>query len=197
MTTTDKSCTKCGVVQPLCEFSPHRLGLGGVRSICKRCSSQLTMRARAEHENSRESARRAQRRFSRTTRGAEAKSDNQRKAYAENPAAYMLSRAKQRAISKGLEFSISESDFVIPAVCPVFGTLLSVANKKFREPGFSGSKDSMSLDRLDSSKGYVPGNVAVISWRANRIKGDATLAELQAVVAWLESLTSVSATGGP
>ncbi len=43
----------------------------------------------------------------------------------------------------------------------------------------------MSLDRIDNSKGYIPGNVAVISWRANLIKNSSTLEELEAVVAWL------------
>lgn len=35
-----------------------------------------------------------------------------------------------------------------------------------------------TLDRWDNSKGYVPGNVFVISWRANKLKADATLDEV-------------------
>lgn len=38
---------------------------------------------------------------------------------------------------------------------------------------------SASLDRLDSSRGYTPDNVWVISWRANQIKSNATLSELR------------------
>jgi hypothetical protein len=38
-----------------------------------------------------------------------------------------------------------------------------------------------TLDRWDNAKGYVPGNVFVISWRANRIKWDCSLVELEAV----------------
>ncbi len=45
-----------------------------------------------------------------------------------------------------------------------------------------------SLDRIDSSLGYVKGNVWVISWRANHIKTDASLEELKQLVAGLERL---------
>ena len=47
-----------------------------------------------------------------------------------------------------------------------------------------------SLDRIDNSKGYVPGNIAVISMRANMIKNNATLAELKAIVAYIEASQS-------
>ena len=42
-----------------------------------------------------------------------------------------------------------------------------------------------SIDRKDSSKGYVKGNVAIISRRANLLKNNATIAELKAVLAFM------------
>lgn len=47
--------------------------------------------------------------------------------------------------------------------------------------------NSPTLDRIVPDLGYVPGNVAVISFRANAIKRNATVAELKAVAAWLET----------
>ena len=44
--------------------------------------------------------------------------------------------------------------------------------------------------RQCNSKGYVPGNIAVISMRANMIKNNATLAELKAIVAYIEASQS-------
>lgn len=41
---------------------------------------------------------------------------------------------------------------------------------------------SPSLDRIDSSKGYVKGNVRVISARANMLKNNATVEELTLVL---------------
>jgi hypothetical protein len=39
--------------------------------------------------------------------------------------------------------------------------------------------------------GYVPGNVMVVSWRANTLKGNATLAELQTLVANFAVITAL------
>jgi hypothetical protein len=45
---------------------------------------------------------------------------------------------------------------------------------------------SPTLDKIIPELGYVRGNIAVISHRANRIKSDATLAEVLKLAAWLE-----------
>lgn len=88
----------------------------------------------------------------------------------------MLNRARTRAKRKGLSFTIDASHLSIPEICPVLGIKLSLRIGK-RGPCDS----SPTLDRIDSSKGYTPENVEVISWRANRIKCDATPEELSKV----------------
>jgi hypothetical protein len=82
-----------------------------------------------------------------------------------NPEKRMLARAKYRAKQKGLEFNIDISDINIPEVCPVMGIPLVV---KSGVPG--PAKNSPSLDRIDNSKGYIKGNVRVISAAANTQK---------------------------
>jgi hypothetical protein len=84
----------------------------------------------------------------------------------------MIDSAKERAKAKGLPFAITKADIPIPQRCPLLGIVLS------RGPGKLHAA-SPSLDRKDPSKGYVPGNVWVISYRANAIKNDATLEELE------------------
>ena len=42
--------------------------------------------------------------------------------------------------------------------------------------------DGGGIDRIDSSKGYVKGNVRVISKRANTLKNNATIEELELVL---------------
>jgi len=58
--------------------------------------------------------------------------------------------------------------------CPIF-------NKQFV---LHDKRDSMSpaLDRIDPLKGYTRGNVQYISSRANRIKYDATVEEMQLIL---------------
>lgn len=98
-----------------------------------------------------------------------------------HPINAMISRAKTRAGRKGLEFDITLDDIIIPATCPVLGIPLKLTGEGKRED------HSPSLDRIDSSKGYTKDNVVVISWRANRIKNDATAQELQLIVQYITS----------
>jgi hypothetical protein len=82
----------------------------------------------------------------------------------------LFDRARKRAQTRGLDFTISRDDIVIPDVCPVLGIPLMV--------GSSRSPASPSLDRIDPSFGYVPGNIRVISDRANRLKSNRSLTTL-------------------
>ena len=43
-------------------------------------------------------------------------------------------------------------------------------------------ENSASLDRIDSSRGYVPGNVWVISTKSNRIKNNSTFNDMKKLV---------------
>lgn len=85
---------------------------------------------------------------------------------------YMLNNARHRAKQKGLDFLIDREDIIMPIQCPVLGMNLEIGEYK-RMP------QSPSLDRKDSSKGYIPGNVQVISFRANMLKNNATLEEIE------------------
>lgn len=81
----------------------------------------------------------------------------------------LLSQAKVRAKRDGLEFNIDISDINIPQYCPLTGLAINVTVG--RKKGW----DSPSLDRIDTRKGYVKGNVAVVSDLGNTMKNHATL----------------------
>lgn len=99
-----------------------------------------------------------------------------------DPVARMLYTAKARAKRLGIRFNLTRDDLEpLPKRCPVLGVRLQVASCGTARP------NSYSIDRINPKKGYVPGNVAVISHRANQIKNDATVRELQAVIRWLRS----------
>ena len=107
--------------------------------------------------------------------------------FEENPARSMLQQTKSRAKKRGFEFSITEKDILpLPKVCPVLGIPL---NWKYGGKGGRPNDDSPSLDRIDSTRGYVPGNVKIISVRANRIKSDATAEELGKVLRYVEEFS--------
>ncbi|MCW0979390.1 hypothetical protein OK142_01090 [Agrobacterium sp. BT-220-3] len=89
-----------------------------------------------------------------------------------SPEMKMFWEAKKRSKLRGQTFTISREDISIPDVCPLLGIPL------FLTPGKQ-TPNSPSLDRVDSSRGYEPGNVQVISNRANAMKHDATFEEFE------------------
>lgn len=89
----------------------------------------------------------------------------------------LLKWSKNRAKKKGITFNLDLEDIVIPDVCPVLGLPLALAHDR-------PSNCSPSLDRIDPAKGYTKGNVQVVSYRANRLKADASLLELCAVASY-------------
>lgn len=91
----------------------------------------------------------------------------------------IFTRAKARAKKRGLPFTITLRDVVIPERCPILGIRLDPLRT---EKG----PCSPSLDRIDSARGYEPGNVAVISDRANTLKNDGTASEHRLIAAWME-----------
>jgi len=95
---------------------------------------------------------------------------------------YLLTKAKSRAKQYRIPFTITEQDVMVPEVCPVLG--IELQTQVGRGKGHAAA--SPTLDRLDPNRGYVPGNVCVISFRANQLKNNATPNELRLVAEWVE-----------
>lgn len=68
-------------------------------------------------------------------------------------------------------------------ICPVFGTQLF-----FSRNGIKDKADNCAdLDRFNPELGYVKGNVSWISTRANRIKYNASIQELESILFWMKN----------
>ncbi len=70
----------------------------------------------------------------------------------------------------------------IPETCPILNKPLTWGNCEDREW-------SLSIDRIDSTKGYEVGNIHLISWRANRIKNDGTSEEHRSIADYLDKMS--------
>jgi len=92
--------------------------------------------------------------------------------------------AVHRAKAKNLPFNITEEyvKSVTPKdmICPALGIKMNTSVEDL--------DSTPSLDRLVPEKGYVKGNVIVVSFRVNRIKTDATPEELMKVAIFYEKL---------
>jgi hypothetical protein len=90
---------------------------------------------------------------------------------------HLYQTAKQRAKNLGIPFSIEIDDIKVPKLCPVLGIPLIRGSKKQQD-------NSPTLDRMSPSRGYIKGNIAVISYLANRIKTNANAEQIERVATY-------------
>lgn len=115
---------------------------------------------------------------------------------AKSDAEYFWHSAKRRSQRKGKEkeFTISIEDVqaVDTDVCPI----LNIPIKRYPQTvgGTARAKpDSKSIDRIDATKGYIPGNIRIISWKANYMLSNnpPTINEAQALLNYL-TITNIN-----
>jgi hypothetical protein len=94
----------------------------------------------------------------------------------------LLAYAKDRAKRKGQEFNIDKTDIDIPVFCPILG--IPIYSEPKNKPS-GPCPNSPSLDRIDNTKGYIKGNVKVISHKANTMKHNASPSELIRFAKWI------------
>lgn len=100
----------------------------------------------------------------------------------QNPEKRIFSSTKSRALKTGIPFDLDLSDIQIPEFCPYLGLRLS---------GLGGGRrtdNTPSIDKIDPEKGYVKGNIRIISNLANTMKQNASLDLLLAFAVGVISL---------
>jgi len=91
----------------------------------------------------------------------------------------LWSSRKYWANKNDVKFDLKISDIVIPAFCPILGIKLETGDHKSVE-------SSPTLDRKIPSLGYVKGNVEVISHKANRMKSDMTVSDVESLLKYMK-----------
>ena len=99
-----------------------------------------------------------------------------------NPLGRRLHKAKDRAKKQGLPYNVTKEhvEEIWTGYCPVFGTKLDKFAKRFEKGGYQ-------LDRIHPKLGYVIGNLAWLSDRANRLKDNMTVDEAEMIFKFLKS----------
>ena len=151
-----KKCIKCGEVKSTTEFHKKPSNKDRLNNCCKACANE----SRTQH---RESMPPEKYKVSR-----------------------MLQAAKYRAKKKGLEFTITKDDIIVPELCPCLGVPIQL------EPYIRGGKTvahpyAPSLDRIDNNKGYTSENIWVVSHLANTIMSSVTPKELMLIAKALDA----------
>ena len=147
-----KACSRCGEVKPLSEFvrnARSKSGWGAICLVCKAKGQQVYVESCIEKD------------------------------LVEWKLRQLIRKSKQRARRARVDHNL-DLDYlfnILPDCCPYLGTQFHW-EAKINCGNRGAHPHSPSIDRIDSSKGYVKGNVAIVSHRANAIKHNATEQEL-------------------
>jgi len=96
-----------------------------------------------------------------------------------------LNNARGRAKRDSLPFDITYEylESIATDECPVYGIVFEWGTSNL---GRGKTKENCpTLDRIVPDKGYVKGNVAFISYKANRIKDNGTMQDHYAIADWI------------
>lgn len=180
-----KECKKCNQLKSLNNFWKDKYSVDGKWHTCKECARTDKYHERRQKElngkyqcygcskykDKRYFCKDSSRNNGLNPLCRNCTSKKSRKRNEKDLRKYILARAKYAAKSRGLEFNLTLEDIIIPKVCPLLEIPLEYNSETRNDSSFS-------LDRIDNSKGYVKGNVWVISAKANTMKSHASFDEL-------------------
>lgn len=162
-----KKCTKCTRLLDLDKFSKRKNGKFGRGTVCRECDSNR-MRIYASNPTIREKRRQRSENWYKENR--DKASINRTNHRLQNRAKYLLNFAKKRAFRKGIEFSLTLEDIKIiqkrieHGICEITGIAFDHSHgRNFNSP---------SIDRIDSSQGYIISNIRIICYAMNVAMND-------------------------
>jgi hypothetical protein len=163
-----KICSKCKVEKKLTEFNRTKTNKDGLSYLCRECNLEQSRKYRKANKD-------------------KYYNDQQRKRETKPVfLSQLLYNAKTRAVKKNIEFDLTK-EFLEELLdssemkCSVTGLEMNLEchSRKKANPF------KCSIDRIDSSRGYLQDNVRFVCWAVNQMKADRTDEELKF---WVESI---------
>ena len=99
---------------------------------------------------------------------------------------WKLESIKQAGTRRNIDVDLSVDDIEMPTHCPIFGFKLNYDTNIKDDPA------SPSIDRINNDLGYVRGNIITCSRRANSLKKDATVDEMEKLYRFYAALQGAS-----
>lgn len=186
-----KICSNCKIEKDLDnDFHVNKASSDGKGSYCKVCARAKAKQWAKDNPERVIEAQRKRNEKNEVKVKADAKvyrtknrpyfRDKCRQYYYDKPKKSMLYECRKRAKKFGIPCTITEDDIIIPEFCPILGIEL------IRGATINNRDNAPSMDRIVPELGYIPGNIAVMSFRANRLKNDGNIEEIRKVLEWLE-----------
>jgi len=172
--TTQLTCSSCKQSKPVTEFPLNNKARSGYSSHCKICKKTRYGNQFQSYYAENKSRLNANTKAWREKKREEDPIDF----WVHNNLVAVKGRAKRNELAFDLDVEFLKS--IVVSHCPLLGCELIYGLKKDAE--FSDRGRGASLDRKDPKMGYTKENVWIVSYRANSIKQDATLEELELIV---------------
>jgi hypothetical protein len=186
-------CIKCNLEKLNDQFCKKRSAKSGFSSICKLCQSiyhkkrykdneQKQIRkeyAKSYYKENKELILQKVKQYRDQPEIKVRRSKKIKQDKLQNLTKYLWKHAKRRAKEKQLPFTITTEDIKVTEYCPVLGLKLIPGEGKVHDA-------SPTLDKIIPSLGYIPGNIIVMSKKANTLKSNGTLEEHKKLVKWME-----------
>jgi len=178
-----KLCACCKMLKPEDEFTKEKRRKDGLAPYCKECNRVKRLADRDRHNAYRVAKWKADPEYrehylayhrERYVREKDKLRAYQGRHYSIplNKLKYLITNVKSRAAKNGLDFDLDHTKMFIPTHCKYLGMELTYTHKQGRKPS------TISIDRIDPTKGYTMDNVQIISDKANRMKQNASMSEL-------------------
>lgn len=170
-----KMCSSCKKEKELSCFNKDKNKKDGLGFWCKPCNKkykkeyqkinkkQISIKKKKCYQNNKSKIRKKQKIYR-----------------SKNLIKILLQKAKERAEKKNIEFNII-NEYTIPNLCPIFNVPFVLNAENYRK------NYSPSIDRIDNLKGYIDGNIKIISFRANTLKSDATKEEIGKIIDYMKN----------
>lgn len=95
----------------------------------------------------------------------------------ENPLRSRVTVFRTKSKKLDLPFDLDEEFFIVPETCPVLGVPLDGRTRE----------TCWSVDRLIPEKGYTKENCRIISMKANRLKNNASIEDLEKIIEYIKN----------
>jgi len=161
-----KICATCKIEKEITEFHKNCDTKDGYVNKCKTCVQEYDVVYRQSDKVQN---------YQKSQKYRDRKAEYRKVRFNTTNELQLLIAAKSRAKKYNLPFNIDLSDIVIPEYCPILE--IKIERKEYGKGG-SFVPSSPSLDKIIPSKGYVKGNVMVISMKANIMKCNASITEI-------------------
>lgn len=184
----NKICSKCEKNKPIELFVKNKTCKNGRSNVCKECQNNYSREYRKGNQDYL-----YKKRINYYNGGKESEKKLRAQRKQENPlkirCQYLKAGMRDRARKKKLDYDkdFFSVEYLMKRLsdnpyCECCNTLLDIGFKEDRKF----HDNSPSMDRVDSTKGYTKDNVAILCWRCNKHKQDATSEELRMIADFMD-----------